>query len=273
VTQRSSLLFAGALACAAILPVAARSDGTGVSSSATPPPQIYHVVTTALCARLHEQVSPAVAMILQNDLTIGKSPPLFKKYQRGTLTDTNGSRGLGDSMYNQTPETSMALQQMSYLVTPIARNIISAQTLLDDAKLIEPTGNPTDDATLAKIKKQLLETVAYQSASLDLINGFVQTLQMGEIQHAGTEYLGAIQNPDITSQPQKETPNQYQDPNAPGLPANPYSLDVTQIPGLSVGYNPLGYVVDGLQWLRSETQKREDAAGKTLSEVINQCGK
>ena len=36
----------------------------------------------------------------------------------------------------------MALQQMSYLVIPIARNLIAAQTLLDDVKLVTPTGNP-----------------------------------------------------------------------------------------------------------------------------------
>ena len=143
-------------------------------------------------------------------------------------------------MYNQTPETSMALQQMSYLVIPIARNLIAAQNLLDDEKMLAPTGNPDDDARLAKIKSQLLETVAYQSASLDIINGFVQTLQMGELQHAGEEYIGAIQTGDLTSKPVQETPNPWQDPNAPGLPPNPYALDPSQIPGLVVGYNPLG---------------------------------
>jgi hypothetical protein len=278
--QRLVLLSACALTSVGFLPLPALSDGSAAATSpATPPPQIYHVVTTALCARLHELVRPAVAMILQNDQTISKSPPLFKRYQRGAATalgtayaNGNGSPSNYDSIYNQTPETSMALQQMSYLVTPIARNLIAAQTLLDSAKLVEPTGNPADDATLAQIKKQLLETVADQSNSLDIINGFVQTLQMGELQHAGTEYLGAIQGTDVTTPVVKNTPNPWQDPNTPGLAPNPYAFDVTQVPGLTVGYNPLTQVVDGLQWLRAETQKREDLAGKTLSTVISQCG-
>ncbi len=259
-----------ALACAGLLPAAADSQGTAAAS--TPPPQIYHVVTTALCARLHERVRPAVAMILQNDGTIAKSPPLFKKYQRAAFAAGNGGIN-GDSIYNQSPETSMTLQQMSYLVIPIARNIIAAQTLLDDAKLVQPTGNPNDDATLSTIKRQLLETIAYQSASLDIINGFVQTLQMGELQHAGEEYLGAIQGSDTTTPIVKDTPNPWQDPNAPGLPPNPYAFDVTTVPGLAVGYNPLSKIVDGLQWLRGETHNREDVAGKTIEEVMNQCGK
>jgi hypothetical protein len=271
--QRFASLFFAALACVGLLPIAARSDGTAATSATqTPPPEIYHVVTSAVCARMHERVAPAVAMILQNDAKIAKSPPLFKKYQEGTLAAGNGL-GIGDSMYAQSPGTSMALQQMSYLVIPIARNIIAAQTLLDDDKLVATTGNAEDDAKLAQVKRQLLETIAFQSASLDLINGFVQTLQMGEIQKAGTEYLPEIQGNDWSTQLAQESPNPYQDQNTPGLPPNPYSLDTSQIPGLVVGYNPLGKVVEGLGWLQSETQKREDVAASTITGVMSQCGR
>ncbi|HZV76926.1 MAG TPA: hypothetical protein VFF63_04085 [Candidatus Babeliales bacterium] len=277
--QKTVLLFACALACAGLLPQAARS-GDSASAAGTPPPQIYHIVTTAVCARLHEHVRPAVAMILQNDQGIAKSAPLFKKYQRGALTAQDAANprwGTGapqsnDSINNSSPETSMALQQMSYLVIPIARNLIAAQTLLDDTKLTDPTGNASDDAKLAQIKQQLLDTIAFQSASLDLINGFVQTQQMGELQHAGEEYIGAIEGTDTSNQIAKETPNPWQDPNTPGLPPNPYALDPSTIPGLAVGYNPLSRIMDGMQWLQTETQKREDVAGKTISEVLSQCG-
>ena len=277
--QRLVLLSICALACAGLLPLPARSDATA-GTTATPPPQIYRVVTSALCARLHERVSPAVAMILQNDQKIGKSPPLFKRYQRGTLTaldSANPQYGSaapqnGDSMNNTSPETSMALQQMSYLVIPIARNLIAAQTLLDDAKLVEPTGNAQDDATLQRMKSQLLDTIAYQSASLDLINGFVQTQQMGELQHVGEEYIGSIEGTDMTQPLVKNTPNPWQDPNTPGLPPNPYAFDPALIPGLALGYNPLSKVMEGLAWLQTETQKREDDAGKTIGAVAAQCG-
>src|SRR5580700_1987089 len=120
--QRMLLLSACVLTCAGFLPLPARSDGTAGNASSTPPPQIYHVVTTALCARLHERVRPAVAMILQNDQTISKSPPLFKKYQQGSLASIgadapngNGDPQSGDSINNHSPQTDLALQQMSYL--------------------------------------------------------------------------------------------------------------------------------------------------------------
>ncbi|HEX4014207.1 MAG TPA: hypothetical protein VHX17_10025 [Candidatus Cybelea sp.] len=277
--KRLIFLAVSALTSVGLLTLPARSDGA--ATAATPPPQIYHIVTTALCARLHERVQPAVALILQNDTKIAKSPPLFKRYQRGTLTAqdpaagdfSNGAPPQNDSMNNESPETSMALQQMSYLVLPIAKNLISAQTLLDSVKLIEPTGNPGDDATLKKIKDQLLDAIAYQSASLDIINGFVATQQMGELQHAGEEYLGSIQGTNTTYQMVQATPNPWQDPNTPGLSPNPYNFDVTTVPGLAVGYNPLNNIMTGLHWVIGETQKKEDAAGSTLTTAMSQCGK
>jgi hypothetical protein len=253
-------------------------------ATATPPPQIYHVVTTPLCARLRERVRPSVAMILENDTRIAKGGPLFKRYQRGAMTAQDpanqqfgtGAPASSDSIYNHSPETDMALQQMSYLVIPTARNLIEAQRLLDDPKLLEPTGNPTDDSTLQKIRSQLLETVAFQSSSLDLLNGFVATQQMGELQHVGEEYIGEIggqEQPGTRSPIVKLTPNPWQDPNTPGLAPNPYDFDPATIPGLSVGYNPLSRIEDGYEWLRSETQRREDIAGKTITAALRECGK
>ena len=156
----------------------------------------------------------------------------------------------------------MALQQMSYLVIPIAQNLIASQTLLDDDKLTKPTGNPDDDKKLRR-SRQLLETIAFQSASLDIINGFVATQQMGELQHAGEEYLGAIQGSDMTTTSLNRRPTLGKTQYA-GSAAESVCFDLTTVPGLALGYNPLSKIMEGLQWLRSETQKREDAAGKTI---------
>ncbi len=246
-------LFACVIACVAATP------------EATPPPQIYHIKTTALCTRLHERVRPAVALILENDQRLAKGIPLFQKYRQAILE--TGS----DSINSSSPQTSMTLQQMSYLVIPTARNLLAAEALLEDAKMSQPTGSSSDDATLAEMKKQLLEAIAFQNASLDLINGFVQTQQMGEIQHADEEYLNDIARPDTSSQIASATPNQWQDTTTPGLSQNPYAFDVSQVPGLAIGFNPLSRVIDGMHWVNAETAKREDAAGKTISSVLAQC--
>ena len=212
VMQRWLPVLSCVLACAGFVPVCTRADAP--AASATPPPQIYHIVTTALCARIHDHVRPAVNMMLENDQRIAKSVPLFTRYNRAILE--SGSNSINIS----TPQQSMTIQQMSYLVIPTARNVIAAQTLLDDPKFSEPTGNPADDATLAKMRQQLLQTIAYQSASLDLINGFVQTQQLGEIEHAGEEYLAEIQTQGGgVGQPAAERGpgTQYEDPTNPGI--------------------------------------------------------
>jgi hypothetical protein len=246
----------------------------------TPPPTIYRVITTAFCSRLHETVRPAVAMILENDQKIAQSPALFKQYGRGVLgaqdpaagNFSNGAPPVNDSINVSSPETRMALQRMFYLVSPIAQNIIHAQKMLTDRALLAPTGNADDDRRLAQIKEQLMKTIAYQSASLDLINGFVTTQQMGELQHAGEEYIGSISGNEEANPPMRETPDPYmQDPNAPGLPQNPYVVDLSTVPGLIVGYNPLARITGGMEWLRGQTQKHEDAAAASITSAIAEC--
>jgi hypothetical protein len=270
-----------ALALLLALPLPAVADPTP-SPQRTPPPQIIRIVTTPFCARLHDKVRPAVAMILENDQHIAKGPPLFKDYGRGAFgaqgqaagNFSNGAPSNSDSVYNQSPETQMALQRMGYLVSPIAQNLIAVQTTLDDAELLKPTGNPADDAQLAKIKKQLLETIAFQSASLDLINGWVTTQQLGDMQHEGMDYISEISRSDTTYKFNQQTPAPgLQDPNAPGLTQNPYNVDLAAVPGLSVGYNPLTRVEGGLEWLRQETTKREDVAAASIQTALKECSK
>lgn len=265
-----------AIAATALLP--ANASAAGSAPSATPPPQIYHIVTTPLCARLHDRVRPAVALILQNDQTIAKSPPLFHKYAVGAFGASAEAAGMapanGDSINVDTPATQMALQQMSYLVSPIARNLIAAQTMLDDTALLKPTGDPAGDAQLAAIKAQLLQTVAYQSASLDIINGFVATQQMGELQHAGQEYIAGIQNGGSTAATTTPaTPSPLQDPNSAGLAPNPYMVSLTAVPGLSVGYNPLSRLLTALVWIREQTATHEDAAASSVTTALASCNR
>jgi len=264
-----------------ILPICAFAAGSPATApTATSPPEIIHVITTPLCARLHARVRPAVAMILQNDVTIAKSLPEFKAY--GIAAFGSYDRAFGDygptsydSINVDSPATRMALQRMSYLVSPIAQNLIASQKLLEDAALLAPTGNISDDRRLAALKQQLLETVADQSASLDLINGFVATQQMGDLQHAGETYLGAINGTGLATSirgPATPFPG-IADPSDAGLPQNPYAVDPTAIPGLGVGYNPLNRLVSGLKWVQAQTHEKENAAGAAVMSAITACTK
>ena len=56
---------------------AAGTTSTPAPKSATPPPQIYHIITRPLCSELHKHIAPAIGMMLQNDQNIKKGPGLF----------------------------------------------------------------------------------------------------------------------------------------------------------------------------------------------------
>ena len=229
---KSRILAGAVLACSSLLLVGA-DPVPKPAASGTPPPEIYHVITTPLCARLHEKIRPAIALILENDKIIAKGGPLFKQYGKAAFSapsqdnsGTNGAPGSYDSINVNSPATNMALQSMSYLVSPIAQNLIATQKMLTDGALDQTTGNKADDDQLAKIKASLLETEAFQSASLDLINGFVQTQQMGNLQHAGETYLNAINGTNTNVQMiTPATPSALQDPNSPGVTPNPYAVN------------------------------------------------
>ncbi|HXM07844.1 MAG TPA: hypothetical protein VN936_10285 [Candidatus Acidoferrum sp.] len=245
-------------------------------------------MTRPLCAELHEHIGPAIAMMLQNDRTIKKSPALFSQYNRSALYGVNNSvsNSAGDSGGSSVtpgdtsggtmnPDQNMALLGMENLVSPIANNIIATQKLLDSPALTQGTGNPEDDKQLTDIRAKLLQALATQSAALDIVNGFVTTQQMGDLQHSGQEYISAINTPDATNARGgmgTPTPNPLmQDPNQAGLPPNPYSVDLATVPGLTLGYNPVTRLLEALRWTIDETQKRENSASVAVMNGAQTC--
>lgn len=212
-------------------------------------------------------------MLLQNDQSIAKSPPIFEDYLRDAFMNSD-PKSPYDSTNFSSPGRDMALQHMEQLVPKLAQNVIAIQKIVENSTLANSTGNPEDDKRLKAIRDQLLKAQALQSASLDLINGFVATEQLGDIQHAGQEFLAGIQNEDTQTKQAPQYPgfSTEQDPNSPGLPQNPYAIDVAAMPGLSIGYNPVSRIVTVLQSVRTQTAARENELASSVAAVANACG-
>lgn len=276
-----TLLLAFALA----LTLGAASDfGWGFTAAAataapsshlgTPPPQIYEIVTRPMCHELAEHILPAVALVLQNDRVVAKAPPIFKNYITVALKPDPSHKSGYDVTDYDSPGRQMALQRMNQLVTPLAQNLIAMQKILENTTLNQsnPSNNAADAAALAKIRQQLEQTRAYQSASLDLINGFVTTQELGDIQHAGEEYLSNINATGLTSDPStRATSDPFQNPDQPGLKIDPHAIDPAQIPGLALGYNPVSLVATGLDWVRDQTKQNENQVAESLNKIANSC--
>lgn len=280
------LIVAIAMAAPAPPIAAAAASAPAPAATRTPPPTIYHIITRPLCSELHKHIAPAVAMILQNDAQIGKSPDLFKRYNQATLegqdntaSNANGNPGTGVTMSgdaaNGTMNASqnMALLGMENLVGPIANNTIAIQKMLDSPALTQNTGNPDDDKRLHELREKLLKALATQQASLDIISGFVDTQQLADIQHSGEEYIAAMNQTDTTkgiAGTPTPFPGTY-NPNQAGLAPNPYDVNLATVPGLTLGYNPVTRLIDGLHWTIDQTQKRESDAAKSVMESAALC--
>ncbi|HKU81994.1 MAG TPA: hypothetical protein VJP76_07475 [Candidatus Tumulicola sp.] len=277
-----------ALALAPASPMTlAGTAATPAPANATPPPTIIHLITRPLCSELHKHIQPAIAMMLENDQNIKKGPQLFSRYNRDALSgvDNSASNAAGPNggvqMSNggaadstMTASQNMALLGMENLVSPIANNIIATQKMLDSPALMYGTGNPEDDKQLAAMRDKLLKALATQNAALDIISGFVATQQMGDLQHSGEEYIAAVNQGDITGKASGATPTPFPltyNPNQAGLPQNPYDLDLANVPGLTLGYNPVTRLLDALHWTIDETTTRENDAATAVMASAQEC--
>ncbi len=243
------------------------SDGTGDRAAKTELhlPVIVHVIARPLCSGLHQAVAPAIGLMLQNNAIIAKSQPLFNDYVRYNIS-------------GKTSATARQLAQvkMEYLVGPLVKNTEAIDKLLANDAIFH-SGNGYDSQELAKLKAGLLRALNTQKFALDLINGFVATKQMANMQHAGFEYIGAINgaqelktNPIATA-----TPNSaFYNNNYAGLAPrqlDPTLLDMRNVPGLSLGYNPIRAVANAMRWTRREMTKRQDAVAPQIIQAAHIC--
>ncbi len=271
--------IAGAAIVALAPTVSVNAAGAAASPTATPPPQIYHIVTRPLCSELHKTIAPAIGMMLQNDSTIKKSPGLLHEYNSAALYGSDTGSAMhqavpGDSSGVSNSSQNIALLGMENLIRPIANNIIAIQTLLDTPELMHGTGRPDDDKKLQEIRAKLLKALAAQNASLDIISGFVDTQQMADLQHEGEAYINGINQSDLRSGPSTPGPANplISNPNYAGLPPNPYTIDLASVPGLVVGYNPVTRLIDGLNWTIDQAAARENDAAKSVMAGASLCG-
>ncbi|MBV8637052.1 MAG: hypothetical protein JO322_03145 [Candidatus Eremiobacteraeota bacterium] len=239
----------------------------------TAPPEIYHTVVHPVCSALSTKIRPAIGMLLENDQLIGKSPAMFKEY--------------GMAQFNQSDaQKNMTILHMEDLVTPLADNVLAIQKMLEDPSVFPPAARDQEDQRTLNLKNQLLESLADQQAALDIINGFVETQQLADMQHEGFGYIYAIsgegQNRNTggvdplhniapTADPLHPQPFDDTVINA-GLPTNPYEIDLTRVPGLTLGYNPVKSLQEGVEWTQSEGQKHEATLAKSVVQTVRLCG-
>ncbi len=269
--SRNRLLgfFVGALACASL--AAAGLADEHLAAKATPPPSvlklpvIIHVIARPLCSGLHRAVGPAIGLMLQNNAIIAKSQPLFDDYQR------YNEEGSGGESARQ-----LAQVKMEYLVGPLVNNTAKIDKILADPDVFN--GGPgSDSKKLDQIKAGLLQSLKMQKTAIDLINGFVTTKQLANMQHAGFEYIGAISgtqeiksNPFATPTP---NPSLYNENYAGLAPQQlgPGTVNLKNLPGLSLGYNPISAIAEAMRITRTEMVMRQNKVAPKIIQAGREC--
>lgn len=121
---------------------------------------IVHLRATPFCSALRERVAPAIEHILTADKAIDSSPPIFNSMYED------------DVVFRSPLRLSFDVQHMENLITPIVSNVQAAEDLLRDPQLGE-------------IGRQLQTSIDRQKLALNVVNGFIATYQLGEVQSGG----------------------------------------------------------------------------------------
>lgn len=265
--HRLTAVFAlGALVALAASPAAAGAAAKP-APTATPLKTITHIRTSPLCTGLRRVIGPAIAKVLSSDKYIANSKPLFHDFTRASAS--------GQSVGAQ----DLAVSRLETLIGPLVKNTEAVDKLLSDPYAFPKVAYSDDDQKLLQMRQQLRVVNDQQKKALDIISGFVDTQQLGELQAAGHEYDSALKaSPSNAGQ----TPNPA--PTAPPAPilnagVNNASNDPTRASDPRykntdslVGANPLSVFENAIASYQQDIAGSEQDAAKTVVSAVPLCG-
>jgi hypothetical protein len=229
------------------------------SPAPTPLKTISHLRVLRLCTGLRRSIYPAVGRVLQDDKVIAQSRPLFQDYVKQSATSTQ-------------PAVDLDVVRLERLIDPLVKNTQAIERLLNDP--IYPLHAVSQsDQDLLDMRTRLQEVLAQQKRALDLVSGFVDTQQMGELQNAGHEYDSATAPNRQSSPPPSAPTSPPNDILSAGIPNPQRSNDPRFTPTNSlVGYNPLNGFDEQMEAYQQTITTSEDAASKIILKVVPECG-
>lgn len=219
---------------------------------------IAHLRATPFCTALREKVAPAIEHIMAADKAIDSSPPIFSTMYQD------------DVVFRSSAHMDFDVQHLEYLITPIVKNVRAAQGLLRDPQLGE-------------IGRQLQSVVDRQNDALNIVNGFVTTYQMAQMQTGGLpdswhdEFIVSARSANISRGAIAPilplgAPGATMLYNA-GLPSTPSNPKPPELRGATVnlGVDPYSEFSAGVMQLRKEGDAHEGAASLAIFAALDRC--
>jgi hypothetical protein len=235
--------------------------------AATPLKTIIHIRSSPLCTGLRRVIGPAIAKVLSSDKYIANSKPLLHDFVRASASGQ--SQGAQD----------LAVSRLETLIGPLVKNTQAVDKLLSDPYAFPKVAYSDDDQKLLQMRDQLRAVNAQQKKVLDVISGFVDTQQLGELQAAGHEYDAALKaSPNNNGQTPNPAPTAPPAPilnagvnnagNDPARAADPRYKNTDSV----VGANPLNVFENAIASYQQDIAGSEQDAAKTVVSAVPLCG-
>jgi hypothetical protein len=135
------------------------------------------VHSRTLCSALTQRIGPAIAGIIKNDQLID-----LGRHEIGKMAADTGA---------QSNRTQMDQLQIKNIVDAMIHNLKTLEGILDSPQFAAVP--KTDDERLAaSIKAHLLEVAARQRAAINVLDGLVETSDLGTLPHEGVDDSPAL---------------------------------------------------------------------------------
>lgn len=238
--------------------------------AATPLKTIEHLHVSPLCTGLRQNIGPAIGKVLQNDNTIAQSRPLLRGYVKATATNSASK--------------DLQVARVERLITPLVQNTAAIEKLLNDPYIFPQRPISDADRQLLAIRAYLQEVVTQQKRALDVIAGFVDTEQLGQMQAAGMEALKLTQTHEMSAQGGHSTGSALSAGAAPTPPPSEIlDAGVRKTPqqaadpalqntGYLVGHNPLDVFDNAIGEYQQMLQASEGRAADLVVKALPLCG-
>jgi hypothetical protein len=237
--------------------------------AATPPKTIKHIYVSPLCTGLRQNIGPAIGKVLQNDNTIAQSRPLLRGYVKSTATGSIAK--------------DLQVSRIERLVTPLVQNTAAIEKLLNDPFVFPKHAISDADRQLLEIRGYLQEVVTQQKRALDVISGFIDTEQLGQMQAAGSEALKLTQTHEIPKAQGGDSSAQAAAAGPTPPPSEVLNAGVSKLPqigtdpalqenGLVLGHNPVDVFDNAIGQYQQMLQASEGRAADLVVKALPLCG-
>ncbi len=239
--------------------------------AATPLKTIEHLHVSPLCTGLRQNIGPAIGKVLQNDNTIAQSRPLLRGYVKASATS-----GISKDLQ---------VSRIERLITPLVQNTAAIERLLNDPFVFPRRAISDSDRQLLEIRAYLQQVVQQQKRALDVISGFVDTEQLGQMQAAGSEALKLTQTREIPKAQGGTGPQSAQSVGAAPTPPPSEILNAgvrntpqqaadpaLQETGMVIGHNPLDVFDNAIGQYQQMLQSSEGHAADLVVKALPLCG-